>query len=320
MKDKFISDYNAGDRLEDFLIVKKVDLKTTNATGKKYLDFILGDSSGEIVAKLWDVPASLEGAFTPNMIVKVRGTVTLYQNAPQFKIELIREAADHEVDMSTLTVSAPFKSMDMYEEILSNFIEPMKNRDIKSIVKEIYTENKEELQYYPAAKRNHHSIKGGLLYHVLTMLKVGKKLSEIYTNLNTDLLYGGIILHDIMKIKEMNSSSLGIVDEYTVEGSLLGHISQGVKNIARVREKLGASEEVAMLLEHMVLSHHYEAEFGSPVKPMFKEAELLHYIDIIDARMYDFANVESKLEPGSLSEYILTLDRRRVYRPKINED
>lgn len=319
-KTHFINTYKTGQRVDDYLIIRKVDLKTTNASGKKYLDFILGDATGDIVAKLWEVPENIENVFSPNMVVKVRGTVTMYQNSPQFKIELIREAQDDEVDSESLVVSAPLSSDSMYDEIYSNYILTLKNKDIKAIVSQIFNENMEELKYYPAAKRNHHSVRGGLLYHVLTMLRLGEKISEIYKNLNKDLLFAGIILHDMMKIKEMSSSKLGIVDEYTVEGTLLGHITQGVKNISRVAKEVGADPEIEMLLEHMVLSHHYEPEFGSPVRPMFKEAEILHYIDIIDARMYDFTNIENRLDKGTFSDFIMTLDRRRVYKPNFNED
>lgn len=319
-KERYISDYKVGERIDDYLIIKKIDLKTTNANGKKYLDMILGDNSGEISAKLWEVPEAMENAFSANKVVKVRGTVTLYQNTPQFKIELIRElSSTEEIDTSCLVVSAPYSSDYMYNTILENYIEVMSNDDIRNIVTYIFKENEKELKYYPAAKRNHHSIRGGLLYHVLTMLKLAEAMAGIYPQLNKDLLYAGIILHDMMKIKEMNSSELGIVDEYSVEGSLLGHITMGIKNISRVAREMGASEEVEMLLEHMVLSHHYEPEFGSPVRPMFKEAELLHHIDMIDARMYDFTNIECRLDGGQMSEFIPTLDRRRVYKPFLEE-
>lgn len=319
IKTKNICDYKPGERIDDFLVIKKVDLKTTNQGGKKYLDFILGDSTGEISAKLWELKDEHMDAFAVNMVVKVRGTVILYQNVPQFKVELIREKSeDEDIETSSLVTSAPIEPALMYDTILADYILGMTNDDIRNITETIFTENREFLMYYPAAKRNHHSIRGGLLYHVLTMLKIGESLAAIYPQVNKDLLFSGIILHDMMKIKEMNSSELGIVDEYTVEGTLLGHITQGIKNISKVAERVGADPETAVLIEHMLLSHHYEPEFGSPVRPMFKEAELLHHIDMIDARMYDFTEIESRLKPGTFSEYILSLDRRRVYRTKLS--
>ncbi len=152
------------------------------------------------------------------------------------------------------------------------------------------------------------------------MLRLADVMMEIYPFLNHDLLVSGIILHDMAKLVEMDASSIGIVREYTVPGTLLGHISIGVEQIGRVGREVSASEEVIMLLQHMVLSHHYEPDYGSPVKPMFPEAEMLHHIDLIDARMYDMRHVQDTLEPGTLSDFIFSLDRRKVYRPEFDAE
>ncbi len=117
------------------------------------------------------------------------------------------------------------------------------------------------------------------------MLQTGEAITKVYTELDTDLIYAGIILHDLAKIDEMNANNLGIVSEYSRDGQLLGHLIQGIKDIDRVARENNIDEEVVVVIEHMILSHHYEPEFGSPKKPMFPEAEVLHYIDIIDARI-----------------------------------
>lgn len=318
---KKIEEYNIGDRVDSFLIIKRVDLKTTNSSSKKYLDFILGDSTGEISAKLWDVPEEAENLYQTSMVVRVRGTITNYQNTPQFKIERIRPVSENDnINPSDLVLSAPIDPDTMFSRILNDYIDSMDNIEIRKITEKLFLENEGKLQYYPAAKRNHHSIRSGLLFHILTMLRLGEKICEIYPYLNKDLLYAGVILHDMSKLDEMESSDLGIVSEYTVEGTLLGHITQGIKNIDRAARELGTSKEVAMLLEHMVLSHHYEPEFGSPVKPMFAEAELLHHLDIIDARLFDMRRASEGLEKGSFSDFILSLDRRRVYRPDLDNN
>lgn len=313
---KKVNEFSVGDRVDTFLLIKKVDLKTTNSNNKKYLDFIFGDSTGEINGKMWEVPADLEDIFEVNMVVKVRGTITSFNNTNQLKVERIRPLMDGDnVVASDLVVCAPLDSQDMINTIKSEFIDTMVNADIRNIVRFMFDSNIERLKYYPAAKRNHHSVKGGLLYHVLTMLRNGRNIAEIYDFLDKDLIYAGVILHDMSKLDEMDSSELGIVSEYTVEGTLLGHISQGIKAIDRAAEEVGADKEIAVLLEHMVLSHHYEPEFGSPVKPMFAEAELLHYLDIIDARMFDMKNASENIEKGTFSEQIFSLEKRRVYRP-----
>lgn len=314
---KKICDLLVGDRVDCFFIVKRVDLKTTNSKDKKYLDFIFGDKTGEISAKLWEVPLEMEDMFKESDLVKVRGTVTSYMNSNQFKVDRIRLAVPEDgANPEDFVESAPLDNRFMFQEI-GKYIASIKDVDIRNVVREAVEEKKDKIMYYPAAKRNHHAIRSGLLYHVLTMLKLGESISGIYSSVNTDLLYAGIILHDLEKMNEMESSELGIVSEYTIEGNLLGHISLGVKNVDRICDRLNTPDEKRMLLQHMILSHHYEPEYGSPVKPMFLEAELLHHIDMIDARVYDFTHAVRDVEPGSFSEMIFSLDRRRIYNPKL---
>jgi len=205
----------------------------------------------------------------------------------------------------------------MYNQI-QNYIKRITNQDISRIVIEVLESYKDKLLFYPAAKQNHHSIRSGLLYHIMRMLMVAEKLTEVYTNVNRDLLYAGVILHDIAKIDEMEANELGVVSEYTIEGQLLGHIVQGVKIIDDFSRRLGVNREVSILLQHMILSHHYEPEFGSPKKPMIPEAELLHYIDIIDARMYDMESALSNAKPNEFTDKIWVLDNRKLYKSALD--
>ena len=314
-----INEFVKNERSEGFYLIKSISLKTTNSNGKKYLDLILADSTGEVTAKKWEVKDGEDTEFKANTIVKIRGMVTSWQTALQLKIEQIRNITDEDgVNIDDYVQSAPLDSKTMFETI-ETYISNMKNDDIKNIVKVMIEKNKEKLMYYPAAKKNHHSIKGGLLYHVTTMLSLGEKICSIYDFLNTDLIYAGIILHDLAKIKEMASSELGIVDDYTLEGTLLGHITQGVKEIELVANEINADKKVVVLLEHMVLSHHYEPEYGSPIKPMIPEAEILHYIDLIDARMYDMRKVKNETKVGDFSERLWSLENRRIYNHGLDE-
>lgn len=314
MEFKKINEFQASERIDGFFLIKSVDLKTSS-NGKKYLDFTLGDKTGEINAKLWELAEGEENKYSSNMLIKVRGTVNTWQNSMQLKLEKLRETVpSDEVNLEDFVPVAPLEADFMYEELFK-YINNMKNEDIKNIVRTIMTEKKDKLMHYPAAKKNHHAIKSGLLYHILTMTRAGEKLCEIYDFLNKDLLYAGVMLHDLAKLEEMDASELGIVSDYTVEGQLLGHITQGIKKVELVAEKVGANREVVMLLQHMILSHHYEPEFGSPVRPMFPEAELLHHLDIIDARMYDMKRVTGETEKGSFSEKVFSLEGRKIYKP-----
>lgn len=315
--EKKINEFIQGERIEGFFLIKSANCKTANANGKKYLDFIIGDKTGDVIAKLWEVNSDNENEFKENNIVKIRGVVVAWQSSLQLKIELIRNLTEDDVlDIEDYVQTAPYDSDDMFNEI-NGIIGRITNNDIKNIVRELFLKNREQLMYYPAAKKNHHSIKGGLLYHILTMLKMAKQLTLIYDFLNEDLLFAGVIVHDLAKIKEMDANNLGIVNDYTLEGTLLGHITEGIKEIEIAGLNVGADKEVITLLQHMVLSHHYEPEFGSPIKPMIPEAEILHYLDVMDARMYDMRKAINETSKGNFSERIWSLENRRVYNHKL---
>lgn len=313
IEEKKIADFKPGDDIQGYYLIKECEQKTTT-TNKAYLDMILMDDSGDINAKLWDASEATSGAYAKDSIVKVRGAVSLWQNRNQLKVLKIRNASEEDqLDIQDFVPCAPWEPERMLKDIMG-YVEQIEHGQIRKIVEVILAEKHEKLMYYPAAKSNHHAIRSGLLYHVLRMLQTGEGIAKVYPELDTDLIYAGIILHDIAKIDEMNASNLGIVSEYSRDGQLLGHLIQGIKDIDRIAREHDLDQEVVSVIEHMILSHHYEPEFGSPKKPMFPEAEVLHYIDIIDARIYDMKRVLDQLDEGEFSEPVWVLDRRRLYK------
>ena len=313
---KNIKQLQAGDIVQSFFLVKAADSKT-GGNNKSYLDLTLVDQTGELNAKIWDRSDEDAKQYVPNTLVKVQGVVNEWQSRLQLKIHKIRVATvEDDLDIGNFVPVAPYSPEFMYAEIES-YIGKIKNHDMSNIVKSLITANKEKLLLYPAAKQNHHAVRSGLMYHIMTMLRLGEKASEIYLGLNRDLLFAGIILHDIGKTVEMNASELGIVSEYTIEGELLGHIIQGIKMIDRAATMVGADSEVSLLLQHMILSHHNQPDFGSPKRPMILEAEMLHHLDMIDARMYDMQRVLGNLEDGKLSERVWLLDNRKLYKANV---
>lgn len=312
-----IKDFKVGDKIEGIYLIKNILIKVTNSNNKKYLDLTLSDKTGDINAKLWNLKEDFNNEFMENTLVSVKGCVLSWQGSLQFKLESISKDFNEEnIKISDYVKCAPFDPQIMFEELF-NIVCSFKNDDIRNILLEILDIKKEKLLYYPAAKSNHHSIKSGLLYHILSMIKLGDVIGNLYPIVNKELLFAGIILHDIEKTEEMKASELGIVSSYTVEGQLLSHLIQGITLVDRVCNKLNISGEIKMLLEHMILSHHYEPAYGSPIKPMIIEAELLHYIDVIDARMYDMKRILDVMEEGCISESIFSLNNRRIYKPKI---
>ncbi len=309
-----IRNMKAGENVQGVYLIKSFEVKQ-GANNKFYLDINIGDKTGEMNCKHWDYTEGMENTFQVGKLIKVRGTVTEWQGRVQMKIDKLRIASEEDgVVIGDLVATAPYDAEYMWTEILS-FIEKIEDEEIKSIVSSIFEDGQEKLMYYPAAKKNHHSIRSGLLYHILTMLKTGEKLMEIYQGLNSDLLYAGVVLHDFGKIYEMNSDEMGIVSDYTIEGNLLGHIITGIKLIENTARDLGVDHEKSMVLQHMILTHHYEAEYGSPMKPKIPEAEMLHYLDIIDARMYDVNKAMDGVEAGKFGERIWSLENRAFYKP-----
>ncbi len=317
MKEIFIKNLRKDMEITDFFMVKSCAIKT-GANGKQYFDITLGDKTGEVSAKKWDVSEAEQGSLVQikeKEIVKVKGLVTEWAGQLQLRIQKIRKAtAEDGQVMADFVKAAPEDPGQMYEYIY-NVAEGLEDEDLKRICVKVLTDNREKLMYYPAASKNHHAQLGGLLYHTKRMLMTGERVCQVYTNLNRDLVLCGVIMHDMEKLNEIEAAEDGIASGYSFEGQMLGHIIQGVKTVDRLTLELGFPREKAIMLEHMILSHHYEPEFGSPKKPLFPEAEVLHYLDILDARMFDMQAALDATEPGGFSDKIWTLDNRRLYKP-----
>jgi len=316
MKETYIAQLKTSTEITEFFMAKSIAVKM-GSNKKNYMDLLLGDKTGEISAKKWELAdEEIESAkkMTEGEILKIRAQVTEWNGMKQLRVTRIRKAnKDDDLNMTDFIKAAPEPPEEMYAYIMEK-AQGLKDKDLKKLCVKNLTDNKEKLLYYPAASKNHHAEMAGLLWHVKRMLMTGERVCQVYTNLDSDLVMAGVILHDMQKLNEINSNELGISDGYSFEGQLLGHIVQGVKVLDQQMSQLGFPREKAIMIEHMILSHHYEPEFGSPKKPLFPEAEILHYLDIIDARMYDMANALEKTEAGEFSDKVWTLDKRRLYK------
>lgn len=308
-----LSDLKAGDGFEGYVLVRSFNVKV-GQTGKNYVDLTVSDPTSEINAKIWNYAEEQFADYKPNILTKIRATVTSWQNTLQLKVEKIRIANENDpVSINDFVPSAP-KSGEEMMQTLKSYVERIQKKDIKAIVNYVVDALYDKLLYYPAAQSNHHSVRCGLLYHTTTMLASAEAMCKIYTELDPDWLYAGVILHDIEKTEEMNSSSLGLVSDYTRKGLLLGHIVQGSLIIGEAGKAVNAKEETVVLLQHMLISHHYEPEFGAIKRPMFPEAEMLHYLDMIDARMFDFRKALAEVGDGGFSDKQWLLNNRRLYK------
>jgi len=322
MKDIYISDIKVNQDLISYFIVKTIAVKV-GSNKKAYLDLLLADCSGEISAKKWDIAdEELPGLekTKEGSVIKVKAIVTEWNGMKQLRVSRIRQtSAEDNIVMSDYIKAAPEDAGDMYDYIYGRAA-GMKDRDLRNICIRELEDNREKLMYYPAAQKNHHAEMAGLLYHVKRMLMMAERACEVYTNLNRELVMAGVILHDMEKINEIDSNEMGISTGYSFEGKMLGHLVQGVRTIDRLSAELGIPREKAIMLEHMIISHHYEPEFGSPKKPLFPEAEMLHYLDMVDAKMFDMQDAVEKTQPGCFSDRVWTLDNRNIYRVSENWD
>jgi len=212
METKKLRDFKVGESFIAFFLIRKVECKAT-AAGSKYLDIVLGDSSGELEARLWDCTPEAETQFSKNMLVKVKGSVAEWQGKKQIKIDRIRPAKESDgVHLKDFVPVAPFAAEEMYAE-LAKYIQKISYDKLRETVQLIIAEAGNGLLTHPAAVQNHHSVRAGLLYHTLTMLKAAEKLLEVYSFLDRDLLFAGIILHDMAKLQEFEANKLGLAEE-----------------------------------------------------------------------------------------------------------
>lgn len=297
---------------EGFCVVKSAEKRTT-ARGTQYLDLTLSDNGGEINAKLWDYRETPATVFVKFDFVKVRGTYVEFNETKQFRIDKIRKVTEADgVNIADYVPSAGLPGEEMLAEV-EKIIASFADRELASLVTEIIGKYRDKLIYWPAAKGLHHAVRGGLLMHTLTILRLAYSVCGIYSYLNYDLLCAGIILHDITKIDEIDSSETGVASEYTVKGNLLGHLVMGAIEIDETGKKLGVSEETLTLLEHMMISHHGVPEFGAAKYPMFPEAMALSMLDDLDAKMYQAHSALADTESGSFSGKVWALDNRLLY-------
>ncbi len=310
--------FTADTATDGFLMIKTADKKNT-AKGMPYLDLMLCDKTGEISAKLWDYKEEIQGMFAAGDIVKVRGTVSPYNGVDQLRIEKIRKAVPSDnVDPAEFVPSADLSGEQMFQELMG-IAEGFSDSELRSVVTKIYNDYKEKLTYWPAAFRLHHAIRGGLLYHTLSIVRLAESVCKIYPSVNHDLLIAGAMLHDVAKTDEFIVNDCGTASGYSLEGNLVGHLAKGAMIIGKAAEELGVSDETKFLLQHMVLSHHGEPEFGAAVRPMFLEAELLSELDLMDARIYELTEAIGNVATGEYTNKMWALDNRKFYNHGRNE-
>jgi 3'-5' exoribonuclease len=289
-------------------------------TGEPYLALILGDRTGQLEAKMWDNVEDALNAFEQEDFIKIKGLLNKYKNRFQITIHKLRRLGDSEVDFADYL---PKTTKDIGElwRTLGEFVASFQNQYLKTLVESFMgdPEIAEAYRTAPAAKSLHHAYIGGLLDHVVSLCRSCDLMCRNYPNINRDLLLTGAFFHDIGKIHEL---SYNRSFSYTTRGQLLGHMIIELEMLhAKIAQIPGFPDELKILLEHLIISHHGQYEFGSPKLPMFPEALMLHYLDDLDSKMESMrAHFERELgSEGSWSSYNPSLGRPLLNTSKFIE-
>ncbi len=283
MTRQFVADIKDRDPVKGvFLVKEKIMAMAKN--GKPYMNLRFMDKSGEVDAKLWDNTDVLDKLFEKNDFVRVRGKASVYMNKMQVVVAEISRVPDDEVNLADFLPESPRSLVEMRRE-LDQAVAGLDNPHLKGLMYAFLADGPLMEQYCkaPAAKGMHHVYLGGLLEHSLALVRLVRAIVPLYEGINEDLLVVGSLLHDVGKIHEMSYER---AFDYTDAGKLLGHITIGVELVEeKIRQVEGFPQELALLLKHMLLSHHGQYEFGSPKRPKTVEATILNYLDDMDSKI-----------------------------------
>jgi len=311
-KELFVADLARQENrvITSFFLVHSKEIRTTKE-GKPYLALRLGDQTGVVEARVWDLPGpeagetEALGAFEADDFVKVQARVELYRDRPQLKIEKLRRARPEEVNWADFFPRTQKDVEAMYAE-LRGIAAKVSNAHLCQLLLSVLDDREiaAKLKQAPGAKSLHHAYLGGLLEHMVSLCQLCQVVASHYKTLDLDLLLAGAILHDLGKIDELSyprPGSEACAFDYTTPGRLLGHIVLALEVVnAKMALLAGFPEELRRLVQHLLVSHHGQLEFGSPVVPQFREAIVLHYLDDLDSKL---EAIESSLAAETEGEW-----------------
>ncbi len=309
VKTVFAAHLVAGQQFEDVFLVAKQSLAETKA-GKPYLALSLMDRSGEVEARIWDNAQLFAEQAEEGGYVLVQAVAKPFREQMQLGISSLRRVADNAVNLADFLPTSSRSLEEMARE-LQMVLESIADKPLQQLLRTIFQgETLAKFQRAPAAKKMHHAYIGGLIEHTLSIVGMARRTAEHYPQLNGDMLVAGALLHDLAKIEEFDFARPPF--GYTDRGRLIGHLVLGVELIRQAAHQVEeiSTHQVDQLI-HMVLSHHGQYEYGSPVLPMTAEAMLLNHLDDMDAKMNFFQQLQSKMqgEGWQWSEYQRHLER-----------
>ncbi len=311
---KKIADCQNLENVEIIVRLSDVQIKKTQ-TNDDYASMIAYDGVEKIEAKMWKFTDELRSKLVNGEVYFVNGRMKDYQGKLQLNINDIRQINEiDDVDRSKFYDSACYSEKEL-RAFINDYLEKIDNAILKDVTSILLTKYYNKFYEYPAAVSMHHNYIGGLAYHTYCMLKLSDAFLDLYNFINKDLVYAGVILHDLGKLIELSGYK---GTEYTKSGKLIGHIALGANEIYAASKDMGVceSEEIINLL-HIILSHHGQLEYGSPKEPMTPEALLVHFLDLSDSKIAALELETLKTEVGEFTAPVLSMDRRIFYVPKL---
>ena len=313
---KNISELIIGETISGTYILKSHNIKLTR-TNKQYLDITLLDKTGTVSGKMWDMPDNAE-ALVDGGFANVVFLVSSYNDQIQIDVKGIAPLSSDALTVEEKVELIPCidgNPEQLYNDLI-NIMESLTTPEYKSLVLDVLKTSKEQFISIPAAKSVHHAEIGGLLLHSLEVVKIVADLYHAMPYFDKELCIIAGALHDIGKIKEFTLGETGLVADYSPKGQLLGHIFMGAEELGPLAIQHGFDEERAMLLQHMILAHHGQPEFGSAIRPLTLEAFILHEADDISAKTHVYMDAIKELDAGTFSPSCFILDGSHVYKSK----
>ena len=307
---KMLLEYNDGEHITGQFLVGNV-IKGTNNLGAQYFNVELRDASGSLSAKKWEIYPNDEEIIVSGNVIEIEGEVYKYRDNLQIKLLVANPVNIDEIDVAKFLKQPPIPKEELIAKF-NSFVDSVKEPDCKRLLDYFINKYKDKLYDYPAATFIHHEYHSGLLVHATTMAEIADHLSKIY-GINRDLIITAVLLHDFGKMTELKGP---IIYKYSKEGKLLGHISIMAAEIKEAANILKIDGEIPLLLEHCILSHHGQYEYGSPVLPLTPEAMLLSLIDNLDSKMVIVNKALEDTKDGDFTEKITPLDNRMLYKHK----
>lgn len=312
-----IAQWLDGDFAQGYALVTRKETRQ-DRKGRDYVDLEMADASGSLAAKIWPDSPAIKGAFEEKEFIAFKGTVREYRDQLQLNLDHCRRVTEEDrekgFDEALLIPSTPEGVEPLWERLQAIFPDRLERSELRLLCEEIFRRHGSRLKEHPAAKAIHHAYRGGLLEHVVNMSELAIQVCDHYGDVDRDLVLLGVLLHDLGKLRELGAMP---ANDYTLEGKLVGHITIGHRMLTEACTALDGAvpKNLQLHLEHLILSHHGNREYGSPVVPSTVEALVLHWLDNLDSKLNQLRNARRNEGPGM--HYLRPLGRNIFFDPEL---